>query len=221
MRARAGLAMAVAVAVAVAGCGSGSGSSQVSANSLKPRLLASIPGLQVQRPFDWKDPVDLVGEGLQLPQATHPSQAVAELRKNGYEGGAGIAFTPPNQAEDVTLEAVAKLGSATEAAAVRDWVQSENLIPPCFTQCTFSPRGLPIPGVPGAKGVAQVQAGPPPGTPGPPPGARIAQPTNYFAEFTIGQYMYYARTQGLTQDKLPQRFLTGVKMLYAHASTFK
>src|SRR5437660_12533017 len=70
------------------GCGS---KAKVSAVSLNPRLLPAsfVPGFHLLRTLDWSDPVNLVGEGLFLPEATHPSQAVKEIRGAGFRGSAG------------------------------------------------------------------------------------------------------------------------------------
>src|SRR5689334_3544658 len=85
------LAMGLAAAVALvwlAGCG---GSDDVSAASLNPRLLpvAFLPSFHKLRTFDWSDPVNLVGEGIFLPEATDPSQAVKEIRDAGLRGSTG------------------------------------------------------------------------------------------------------------------------------------
>src|SRR4051812_9388540 len=79
---------AVVALVCLAGCG---GSNDVSAESLKPRLLpvAFLPGFHQLRTFDWSDPVNLVGEGIFLPEATHPSHAVKEIRDAALRGSAG------------------------------------------------------------------------------------------------------------------------------------
>src|SRR5207247_9225785 len=84
--------VAVACAVvglgALAGCGS---DNEVSAASLKPRLLpvSLVPGFRLLRTLDWSDPVNLVGEGIFLPEATHPSQAVKEGNDSGFRGSGG------------------------------------------------------------------------------------------------------------------------------------
>src|SRR5205807_4070956 len=77
----------VACAV-LAGCG---GASKVSSASLQPRLLPSseVPGFGLQRTLDWSDPVNLVGEGLFLPQRTRPSSAVGEFTSAHLSGAAG------------------------------------------------------------------------------------------------------------------------------------
>lgn len=61
----------------LAGCGGGGSSADVTAESLKPRLLPlsalPVPGFREQRTFDWSDPIDLVGQGIWLPEVTQPS----------------------------------------------------------------------------------------------------------------------------------------------------
>src|ERR1700681_731838 len=80
MKGRLVVAVCSTVAVALAGCGGGG--SGVSSASLPPRLLpaSSTPGFGLERTLDWSDPVNLVGEGLFLPQAAHPSEAVKEFK---------------------------------------------------------------------------------------------------------------------------------------------
>src|SRR5260370_40846520 len=86
------LAQAGAVAAAgicvVAGCG---GQSKVSSTALMPRLApeSAAPGFHLERTLDWSDPTNLVGEGIRLPERTHPSQAVSEIHGAGFEGAAG------------------------------------------------------------------------------------------------------------------------------------
>ena len=74
----------------LAACGGGDdGSDKVSAASLKNRLLpaSALPGFRQQRTFDWGDPVNLVGEGLLLPEATHPSSGVKLFRGRWFRRG--------------------------------------------------------------------------------------------------------------------------------------
>src|SRR5204863_3588859 len=94
MRSRALVVVASVITIApISGCGGSS--SEVSAASLHPRLLpsAQLPGLGLQRTFDWSDPVNLVGEGVAVPRATHPSEAVKQFKDAGLKGAAGETFT--------------------------------------------------------------------------------------------------------------------------------
>jgi hypothetical protein len=206
------------VPAVLAGCGGGGGKT-VSSSSLKPRLLPSIGGLRFERNFDWRDPVDLVGQGIAIPQATAPSAAVKEFVDAGYRGGAGVAFTPRGQPEPETIEAVTRLGSPAGARKVLRWLHQQDLQQPCFSQCIFQPRAIAITGVPGAAGVAQVpgQQPPPAGARKLPSGAGGPQ-TNLIAEFTIGPYLYYARTQAAPRDQ--PRFVAGVRLAYARAKRY-
>jgi hypothetical protein len=122
-----------------------------------------------------------------------------------------------------------KFQSASDATKVRDWMHGQDLQQPCFAQCIFSPLNLAMPSVPGAVGVKQVPVGaaaagpvgPSPKVlaalrrqgitpPTPPPGALSGPPTNYFAEFTIGPYVYFATINGGTQGQ----FIAGAKQYY-------
>src|SRR5205085_10001820 len=100
------------------GCGS---NSNVSANSLKPRLLpASLaPGFHLLRTLDWSDPVNLVGEGIFLPEATHPSQAIKEVRDAGFRGAAGEDLNRGGPTGDDVRTGVVKFKSSGSANKVR------------------------------------------------------------------------------------------------------
>ena len=77
--------------VALAGCGGGGSSGNVTAQSLEPRLIpaSSLPGFTKAHTYDWSDPINLVGEGIPLPAATHPSDGVQVFKKAGLRGAAG------------------------------------------------------------------------------------------------------------------------------------
>src|SRR5207237_6995056 len=86
-----GRLFAVALLTATFGAsGCGGGANKVSSASLQPRLLpssaVSAAGFGLQRTQDWSDPVNLIGEGLQLPQRTRPSEAVKEFTDAHMEG---------------------------------------------------------------------------------------------------------------------------------------
>jgi len=181
-----------------AATGCGGGGSKVSSASLRGRLLpvASAPGFGLQRTLDWSDPVNLVGEGLSLPQITHPSEAIKEFKDAHLRGGAGevLANGSGFNATEVVV-GVARFNGAADANRVRDWMHRQDLHQPCFSQCIFAPGALP---------------------PGAPRGARVGPaPANYLAEFTIGPYLYWAVLHGDASAKA--RFEQGVKLYYAHA----
>lgn len=213
------------------GCGEGSG--KVSATSLTPRLLppSSVPGFGLQRTLNWGDPVNLVGEGLALPQVTHPSAGVQEFKQADLQGAAGEILVHGAGLEETPVQiGVAKFKSEGNANNVRDWMHRQDLTQPCFSQCVFSPAPATIPGIPNLSMVVQSShvppppASPPPGVKlpsgvTPPPGVsrqgRVAGPTNYFAEFTIGPYLYWAILHANTTAQ-PQ-FEAGVREYYQHA----
>lgn len=205
---------AVAAAVtAAAGCGSSSHST-VSAASLGPRLLAasSVPGYFLSRKLNWDDPFDLVGEGLFLPEMTHPSQAVKEVNSSGFQGAAGEKLSANNGMGSEVTNGVIKFDTAAHAAGFRDWMHQEDLHEPCFTACIFTPRNLAVPGIQDARAVEQVPRGGPANAP-PPPGIsakefrrqiRLGQvsvggpPTRLLVEFTVGRYLYFAWTESMS-----------------------
>ena len=202
-----GILVVAAACVAAAGLGGLTGcggESKVSASSLKSRLFpASLtPGFRQLRTFDWSDPVNLVGEGFFLPEVTHPSEAVKEVRDAGFRGAVGEDLNRGGPTGDEIRTGVVKFKSASAAEKIRDWLHREDLQQPCYAQCIFSPRNLAISGVPGAVAVRQVPSLQPPGTP--PPGVKLPSgvkaprvlpgsgpPTRYLAEFTIGDYLYF------------------------------
>jgi hypothetical protein len=217
-----GACVAVAGLGAVTGCGS---DSKVSASSLKPRLLpASLtPGFRVLRTFDWSDPVNLVSEGIFLPELTHPSDAVKEVRGADFQGSAGEQLNRGGPTGSDIRTGVLKFKSTGGADKVRDWMHREDLQQPCFAECIFSSRNLALSGVPGGEAVRQVPSAQPPGAPPPgvnlPPGVKAPRvlpgsgpPTRYLAEFTIGHYLYFVRTEGNAAARA--RFVAGTEQYY-------
>jgi hypothetical protein len=67
------LSLAALALALVSACGGGG---KASASSLDPRLLpaSSVPGFGLERRLDWSNPVNLVGEGVALPNITHPPE---------------------------------------------------------------------------------------------------------------------------------------------------
>jgi hypothetical protein len=223
-RPRVGL-VTLALAMAVIGAGGcGGGKAKVSAASLHPRLLAAsaVPGYFLARTLGWSDPVDLVGEGLFLPEIVHPSQAVKMIDGAGFEGAAGEKLDTNAMSDEITT-GVMEFKSASSATKIRDWMHGEDLHEPCFTACIYTPRNLTIGGVRDARAVAQV-----PSAPKPPPlsrGLRRAPvfvggpPTRYLAEFVIGRYVYFGWTEGQASDQT--KFVTLAKdYYYARAKTY-
>ena len=213
--------VAVAGLVGVTGCG---GSDTVSASSLKPLLLpASIaPGFHLLRTFDWSDPVNLVSEGFFLPEVTHPSDAVKEVRDQDFRGAAGEQLNRGGSEGDELRSGVIAFKSDGGANKVRDWMHHEDLQQPCFSACIFSPRNLVVAGVPGGVAVQQVASAQPPT---PPPGVKLpagvkaprvlpgaGPPTRYLAEFTVGKHLYFVWTTGNPAAKA--RFVAGVRQYY-------
>ena len=215
--------------IALAGCGGSGGSATVSSVSLQPRLPGSseAPGFAVQRTLDWSDPVNLVGQGLSIPQRTQPSAAVQEFKDSHFRGAAGEVLAKGSglNATEVRV-GVAQFNSEADANRVRDWMHSEDLRQPCYSQCIFTPHAATVAGIPSARYVFQTSKAPPPPSglpPGvkPPPGVKLPRavaqpgPTNYSAQFTIGPYLYWMGLQAEPSAKA--KFEAGVKAYYAHA----
>jgi hypothetical protein len=215
-------------AALVVGCG---GTSKVSSASLDSRLapVSVAPGFHLERTLDWSNPVNLVGEGFRLPEATHPSQGVSEVNGSGFEGSAGEQLNVGGPTGQTITTGVVRFSSPANATKVRDWMHKQDLQQPCFAQCVFSPVNLPAPAIPGAVAVRQLPSGFP-GPPAavrraaaraghpirvPPPGGPGGPPTNYLAEFTIGKYLYFAQTSGTGTSA---QFLRGLSAYYSDVS---
>ena len=213
---------ALLIATVLMGCGSSS--EKVSTSSLAPRLLppSSAPGFGLQRTLNWSDPVNLVGEGLSLPQVTHPSTAVKEFKEAHLRGGAGEILVRGSGLEETAVQiGVAKFDSEADANKVRTWLHRQDLTQPCFSQCIFAPAPATIPGIPNLSMVVQsshVPAPPPPPSGAPRRAIVAAPPANYFAEFTIGPYLYWAVLHA--DSRAQPQFEAGVKAYYQHARGF-
>src|SRR2546423_14517344 len=81
------LALVALATMSLAACGS---DTAVSSASLKPQLLkaSAVPGYGLQRTLDLNDPVNLVGQGIFLPERTQPSAAGKGMKKGGPRGAA-------------------------------------------------------------------------------------------------------------------------------------
>jgi hypothetical protein len=178
--------------------------------------VSSVPGFGLQRTLDWSDPVNLVGEGMSLPQASHPSAGVKEFNDAHFRGAAGEILTNGSSFNETQIVVgVAQFKGAADASRVRDWMHRQDLQQPCFSQCIFAPGPVSVPGVPSLRFVVQSSHAPPL-PPGAPRGARVGPaPANYLAEFTVGPYLYWVTLHGDSTAK--GRFEQGIKLYYAHA----
>jgi hypothetical protein len=177
-----------------------------------------VPGFGLQRTLDWSDPVNLVGEGLFLPQRARPSSAVKEFTGAGFMGAAGeVLSSGVGENESEARVGVAQFQSAADANRVRDWMHNEDLMQPCYSQCIFAPAPVTIAGIPSLRYVVQSSHVPPPPKGAHiPPGVRVfAGPANFLAEFTIGPRLYWAVLHASAPAQT--RFQAGIKLYYAHA----
>jgi hypothetical protein len=177
--------------------------------------VAALPGYTLVRTLDWKDPVDLIGQGIFIPEATAPSAAVKFVKGAGLQGAVGEVLRQGSgmNASEITI-GVVKLESAAAATKLRDWMHGQDLQQPCFSECIFTPHNVPVPGIPTGRLVVQSSPAPPP-PPGLPKNVRLPEaggPTNYRAEFTTGPYLYFAETQGGPKDQA--RFVAGAQGYY-------
>jgi hypothetical protein len=188
--------MLIVTAAGLAACGGGGGGDKLGYNDLKaqlPNAAKVFPGFQPERRLDWSNAFNLVGEGILLPEKTRPADAMAHVQDAGFKGGAGEWFTRgtgPDRSE--WRAGVVKLGSAAKANALRDWMHSQDLQQPCYTECIFSPQNVKLTGVPNSRFVQHVP-NLPPGPGGP--------PHHYLLEFTVGPYLYFASGDGDAKAK--------------------
>jgi hypothetical protein len=195
---------------ALVGCGGDDNGT--SPASLRSRLLpaAALPGFKIERRLEWDNPVDLVVEGLPLPEETPPSRAVKVFEDAGFEAAVGErlvvakgnTFEGPHGGIDVI-----QLGSDDDARDALDYVHKEGLKQPCFAVCSVAARELAVEGIRGAKGVhLSPLRNPPPNAP-PPFEA-------YAVAFTIGPRLFFANADGGPGQVKKDRVLSAVKRLY-------
>jgi hypothetical protein len=201
------MAFVLALGLAVAACGGGGG--KASAESLQPRLMpaSSLPGFTSVAKLDLTDPVDLVGKGITLPQPTYPSAGLKEFQSDNLKGAAGEVYrtgTGTNQTELVV--GVAKLGSTSDATKAQRWMHNQDLEQPCYGTCIFNPQAVRLPNVPNSTAVIATLVNPKP-----------SDPANYLAEFTIGQYLYWASFSADSSPATKSKFEAGVAAYYHHA----
>ena len=138
------------------GCGD-NGEKKVSAGELKSRLLppSQVHGFTLYRPFEWDNSIDLVVQGIPMPEATPPSDGVHAADDAGFEVGAAEELRTLKQPPGITIEAL-KLKSHKGAERLLDFVHNEGLKLPCYASCGELPSDMPVPGIPGAQGIQQV-----------------------------------------------------------------
>jgi hypothetical protein len=194
------------LAVLVAGCGGGDDES--SPASLKTRLLpaSEVPGFKVERSFEWDNAIDLTDQGLFVSENTRLSDVVDVIEEAGFEAGAGEALSKGRMGPGMTVLA-AEFASDDGAEDVRDRLHQENLKQPCYGACSQIQSGLPVTGIPDAKGAQTVpNPKPPPNAPPPFEG--------YAVEFTIGPYLYVVNGGGPPGSGMKNRVVDAATALY-------
>jgi hypothetical protein len=191
--------------VAAGGCGS----DEIPASSLTPHLLpkSQVPGFELERTMDLSDPVDLVGQGIALPEATRPSAAVDHFRSSDLRSASGEVLRQGQglDATEVHL-GVARFESAKAAKASQAWMHKQDLQQPCYSECAFSPTPMDVQQVPGAAAVVQVANEKGDDT-----------PANYRAEFTVGPYLYWMWGRFDARPQTKALFAEGVHRYFVHA----
>jgi hypothetical protein len=229
--------LATASLLAAAGCGgSDDGTSPASLKSrllpasavpsagtqARPRVIGPIPRgvppppslptsggrFTVERYFGWKDPIDVVAEGISIPQATRPSEAVDVVKKAGFDAGAGELLTQKGIGPQLQLDAL-KFKSTGGAGDVRDYLHEQDLKQPCFKACSENVSDLKLNGISGAKAARQVPLRKlPPNAPPP--------FDHYVVEFTVGPYLYVGSINGGPREIRQRLFEQGAKAFYDH-----
>ncbi len=207
---RTALALSVLCTGALVGCGGDDdGTSPASLNS---QLLpaSQVPGFKIERKFEWDNPIDFVGQGLNVPEATPPSQAVKAFEDAGFEAGAGESLVAakgkPFEGPHAAVEVV-QLGSDEDAREALDYARKEALKQPCFAVCSVDAREFAVAGIPGAKGVQLTpQKEPPPDAP-PPFEA-------YSIGFNIGPRLYLVNADGGPGQAKKSQVISAAKALY-------
>jgi hypothetical protein len=201
------MVLAAACIAPAIGCG-GDDDETVSPASLQERLLPESElkelRLEVERTFEWDNPIDVVVEGLVLPEATPPSEAVELIDDAGFEAGAGQHLA--GGGGSIT---VIQFDSADGAEEVRDWLHERDLEQPCFAACVVTPEEFAIEGIPGAEAVHHEPAQAPPPEAGPPFEA-------HKVVFTLGSFLYAGEAAGPPPDINAADFTAGAQAVYEH-----
>jgi hypothetical protein len=189
---RTALTLSALCAGALVGCGGGD--DDTSPESLRQQLLpaSELSGFKSERKFDWDNPIDFAVQGVHLPEATPPSQAVEVFEDAGFEAGVGEGFVAakgkPFEGPRAAVDVV-QLGSDDDAREALDYVRKEALKQPCFATCSVEAREFAVAGIPGAKGVhLRPLRNPPPNAPPP--------FESHALGFTIGPRLYLVSADG-------------------------
>ncbi len=180
--------------------------------SLRSRLLpaSEVPGFKVERRFDWDNPIDLVHDGLPLPETTPLSRAVKAFEDAGFEAAVGerlaVAKGNPLEGPHARVDVI-QLGSDDDAREALDYVRKEALKQPCVGVCSVEIREFAVAGIPGAKGAQlRPQREPPPNAP-PPFEA-------YTVTFTIGPRLFVVNADGGPGQVKKGQVVSAAKALY-------
>lgn len=193
------------------GCGGGD-DDQASPSELRALLVpAAIFPVQVQRRFEWDDPMDFSEQGLSLPGDTEPSEAAAVIDRAGFETGVGQLLAPPAIDIEAYTE-VAKFESEEGARTALDYLHAQDLLEPCSAACPVVARSWDVVGIPNAKGAHHA---PVEGSPS--PSGAAAPYERYVIEFAIGRHLLIGRVTGPPGLVPAPQFMDGVESFYEHA----
>jgi hypothetical protein len=173
--------------LALVGCGDDDDGD--AAADLRDQLLApaDAAGFDLEREFEWTDPIDLAAEGLFISQNTKPSDFVESIEDAGFESGAGQIFMKGHGPGLNVV--VAQFDSEDGAREALDLIHEEDLKQPCFGSCSSEGKEFSVEGIPGAVGAQQLPV------PNPPPDAPPPF-DSYAVEFTDGSTLYVVNGGG-------------------------
>jgi hypothetical protein len=204
---RAGVVASLVAMVFVAGCGGDNESA--SPKTLKPDLppASDYKGFRLERTFAWDNPIDVVVDGIPLPESTEHSVAVGRFEDAGFEAGAGERLRGAKD-EDASIT-IAQFGSDDQAREILRYVQKEGLKQPCSGVCSEAGAKFDVPGIPGARGVQQTPLKnlPPHG---PPPFSA------YGVVFTVGSKFYLVGSGGPPGAVKRDQVIEAARSLYNH-----
>ncbi len=198
--------------ISLPGCGGDDdepeGPSPESLEGLLPPASQLGP-LNLQATLTWDNAIDLVVQGVVLPEATAPSDAVAQIEDAGFVAGAGEILMPRGDGSPVNAT-VAAFDSTEGVAQAQEYLHTQDLEQPCAAACAVSPVELPIKDIPDATAVhhVPVEGELPPGV----------HPFEGFAiEFPIGENLFYASASAGPGEIPVSTFERGAANFYRYA----
>jgi hypothetical protein len=197
-----------------AGClgGDDDGDGGVSLAELKGRLPAADElGMTLRRKYEWKNPTDVLVQGLVIPEATTPSELGAAIQDAGFQGAVGSELEATRKKSNVRIVA-AQFDSDDGALKARDLLHKQDLRQPCAAACAVSPSEYKLGEIPDSAAVhhAPVRGKLPAG---------LSPVEAYHAEFVIGPKLYVLQRDGPPSSTFGAEFDKVLRTVYEAASS--